>query len=58
MINSSFAFFPGLPILLPVDWRRGWPQILPPHTPVPLTPMRPSPSTAFIVDRSHWRDGR
>ncbi|MGC1521775.1 MAG: glycoside hydrolase family 43 protein, partial [Steroidobacteraceae bacterium] len=42
--------------LLPVNWRRGWPQILPPHTPVPLAALRPSPSVAPIVDRSHWRD--
>jgi alpha-N-arabinofuranosidase len=42
--------------LLPVNWRNGWPQILPPQTPVPLTPPGPGPSTAFIVDRSRWRD--
>lgn len=42
--------------LLPVDWRRDWPQILPPNTPVPLAPPRPNPSAGPIVDRSHWRD--
>jgi xylan 1,4-beta-xylosidase len=42
--------------LLPVYWRGGWPNILPPRTPVPLTPSRPGLSAAFIVDRSHWRD--
>jgi xylan 1,4-beta-xylosidase len=28
--------------LLPVSWENGWPTILPPHTPVPLTVKRPN----------------
>jgi xylan 1,4-beta-xylosidase len=42
--------------LLPVTWRRGWPQILPPKTPVPHTQSRPQLPSTVIVDRSHWRD--
>jgi xylan 1,4-beta-xylosidase len=42
--------------LLPVSWSGGWPQILPPQAPVPLVHVRPRLSTAFIVDRSQWRD--
>jgi xylan 1,4-beta-xylosidase len=42
--------------LLPVTWRRGWPQILPAKTAVPQLPARPQLPAAFIVDRSRWRD--
>ncbi len=42
--------------LLPVSWQRGWPQILPPRTPVPHAVARPQLPTTRIVDRSHWRD--
>ena len=42
--------------LLPVTWRHGWPQILPPKTPVPLIQARPQLPESFIVDRSSWRD--
>jgi xylan 1,4-beta-xylosidase len=42
--------------LLPVTWHQGWPEILPPKTPVPRTPRRPPLRTTLVVDRSHWRD--
>jgi xylan 1,4-beta-xylosidase len=42
--------------LLPVKWRDGWPQILPPQTAVPQTHERPRLPRGAIVDRSHWRD--
>ena len=42
--------------LLPVSWRRGWPQILPPQTPVPQVLARPRLPAGSAVDRSRWRD--
>ena len=42
--------------LLPVSWHRGWPEILPPKTPVPRMQRRPPQAAAPVVDRSHWRD--
>lgn len=42
--------------LLPVSWQKGWPHILPPKTPVPLSADRPLLSSTSSVDRSHWRD--
>jgi xylan 1,4-beta-xylosidase len=42
--------------LLPVSWQHGWPQILPPKTPVPHTQRRPQLPPTFIADRSRWRD--
>jgi xylan 1,4-beta-xylosidase len=42
--------------LLPVSWRGGWPQILPPQTPVPQVLARPPLPPGSAVDRSRWRD--
>lgn len=42
--------------LLPVTWQEGWPQILPPQSPVPQIHLRPALPTTFVIDRSRWRD--
>jgi xylan 1,4-beta-xylosidase len=42
--------------LLPVTWRRDWPVILPPKTPVPYVHSRPRLPATRVVDRSSWRD--
>jgi xylan 1,4-beta-xylosidase len=42
--------------LLPVSWQKGWPHILPPKAPVPLSADRPRLPSTSPVDRSHWQD--